>query len=255
MLVGSKQWNDDSGDEDAFVCRLPAFPGKECLACPECPVPEPCPECPPCPELTCPPPPTCPECPTPAPCATCPECPQITCPPPPPCPTQPPCPQCTTPPPIICPQAEPQKSCPRLWTMSGDSCYLYRGKKLTWQAAQNTCNEYGASLIDVGLNLTANTLEFLGDYLTLIFSGVNNKKSFTWVDLNDRENEGEFVDSDGNVFEGNLDVSKKKKARDCVIYRGGKLSHDKCSNKRVFVCEKPVDLIVPEQPAELEVLA
>ena len=132
--------------------------------------------------------------------------------------------------------------------MSGDLCYRYNVKKLTWQAAQDKCNEDGGSLIKMGFD---GSLEFLGDYITMIFGGVNNKKSYSWVDLNDKENEGVFVDSDGGVFEGNVDEEKKKQKSDCVMFKKGNLSHDKCSNKRVFVCEKPVDLILPEEPAEM----
>ncbi|XP_072045393.1 macrophage mannose receptor 1-like [Amphiura filiformis] len=137
--------------------------------------------------------------------------------------------------------AEPECNamCPALWTAYNGACYMYNGKKVSWQKAKDECVGLGANLVS-HLVRDGEEHKFLGDYIALASGGKGKKKFVTaWIDLNDKDVEGNFVWHDGEAHEGNVDQKKKRKKKDCVIIKTGVFEHEKCGSKRAFVCKQP----------------
>ena len=194
------QWNDENGDEDAFVCQLPADP--ECL-CPDCPVPEPCPDCP-----------GCPECPVPEPCPECEEC--------------------------VAAQSCLDPLCPPMWTAHGGACYLYSGARVPWQTAKDECAGLGAGLVSYLERDGEEQQflgEYIAQMSGKVDGW--RRRVVAWIGLNDIEEEGRFLWDDGRVFEGIIDEIRRNHRRDCVALNLSMgLVHDNCINKRPFVCKR-----------------
>ncbi|XP_072045786.1 L-rhamnose-binding lectin SML-like isoform X1 [Amphiura filiformis] len=129
-------------------------------------------------------------------------------------------------------------ACPQVWTSYNGACYLYNGKKVNWATAKRECASLGADLVSHVVR-DGDEHRFLGEYIAMASGGKGKNKLITaWIDLNDQDQEGNFVWHDGEAHEGVVDQKKQKKKRDCVVIKKGAFLHEKCASKRAFLCKQ-----------------
>ncbi|PIK55093.1 hypothetical protein BSL78_07988 [Apostichopus japonicus] len=87
--------------------------------------------------------------------------------------------------------------CPTFWTPWGDNCYRYFGARVSWYDAKNHCRTFGGCVDLVSIH-SQSEQDFVYDYWkSLREEDTTYPKPGMWIGLNDIEQEGSFVWSDG----------------------------------------------------------
>ncbi|XP_046572446.1 C-type lectin BML-2-like [Haliotis rubra] len=130
--------------------------------------------------------------------------------------------------------------CPNGWTKYDDSCYSVFTNKNSWHEAQQFCTEFGSHLATLDTKAkNTNARDFL-HYLR-----VNES---VWIGVNDRHKEGAWIwDSNQKPVTYTAWASGEPNQsdghqEDCVIMyssRSFKWADLACSNKRLYLCERP----------------
>ncbi|XP_059199184.1 CD209 antigen-like protein E [Centropristis striata] len=78
-----------------------------------------------------------------------------------------------------------KKTCPAGWIMFSSSCYLFSSATGSWEAGRQDCRDRGADLVIID---SYEEQEFITKFI----------KEYTWIGLNDRDNEGVWKWVDGS---------------------------------------------------------
>ena len=106
-------------------------------------------------------------------------------------------------------------------------------RMLSWENARAVCLGFGGDLVSINNEKERNFL-----YLDLNIA--------SWIGLNDRLNEGQFVWSDGTPFSSSvysnwpwLDGEPNNSGnQDCVEIKSGGWDDQHCSEERFYICER-----------------
>lgn len=127
------------------------------------------------------------------------------------------------------------------WTDLDDKegfCYRFVDERATWEEMKTECESDGGHLADMGsyIEHTA-VLGFLGQ--------IGRLQSVAWISTNDRENEGVYLDSNGEPVPLTLwcpdapeDPDQLPANQDCAITSTMGWNDNPCDNKYFGICEQ-----------------
>ncbi|XP_059198235.1 CD209 antigen-like protein E [Centropristis striata] len=132
-----------------------------------------------------------------------------------------------------------KKTCPAGWTNISSSCYLFSSATGSWEAGKQDCRDRGADLMIID---SFEEQEFITKFI----------KGYTWIGLDDRDNEGVWKWVDGSPlteaywYRGKPDNGggdPKWGEEDCVeVLTGHEVRVNwndvRCDSNKQWVCEK-----------------
>ncbi|KAL3969677.1 voltage-dependent calcium channel L type alpha-1F [Sarotherodon galilaeus] len=124
-----------------------------------------------------------------------------------------------------------KKTCPAGWSKFCCSCYLLSESSDSWHSARKHCTDQGADLVVIDSPEEQN---FVTSFT----------EKWTWIGLNDIEQEGTWKWVDGTPLTLQYWASGQPDdlwlSEDCahIRYQGGSWNDERCENSLQWVCEK-----------------
>ncbi|XP_051937143.1 galactose-specific lectin nattectin-like [Hippocampus zosterae] len=126
--------------------------------------------------------------------------------------------------------------CPPGWTRLNSRCLLFQNERLQFYLAETVCNILGGNLVSIH-----NALE--NEVVRHLIMAETGSFTFTWIGLQDKIQDGEYVWTDGSAFDFEDWGPNRPRVDtndDCVLinFQGESWTDISCNARRPFVCAK-----------------